>query len=125
MIHIKLYDNFQFDFNGQYYIKIDKNEYGDFYNSYKIEHFTDEQITAIKNIASHPSYTLSMKGNTIQIQLITGKAVCVAYIDRMVDEIYQVTTYIVENGTQLSNTKNDYYICDQFDGLIHFLKILL
>lgn len=128
MKHIKLFESFK-----SLYKKVSKEEFLSYEK--KLEPFSNWEVSKLSSISKKWSVRreceLNIKSdNKIEINLggrIFGKSIM---IEKSRDDYFLVTTlpndvytFAGRNGKRIGHYRK-YYICDQFDGLLSFLKKL-
>mgnify|MGYP006325397671 CR=1 FL=1 len=139
MNYLKLYENFK---EYEFYHKVSDIEAKNYFNQHKTEYFTNNQLLIIKNILSpiiNDKYKFSNDNPwtfVLEYQSyieFSPKNLYYSYtVRKMEDEIYYVRHFIDLNPSYNNdgnrnlpldnyNYREDYYLCDQFDGLIKFI----
>jgi hypothetical protein len=121
MKHIKPFnESTEFDFNNELYKKVNLIQGQTYYQNHNTEPFTNNQLLIIKNVLStKPNYIIEPLDNKEKIILryISNDITSSVTIRKMQDDIYYIRHY-----TQITLVREQFYLCDQFDGLLKFIN---
>jgi glucan-binding YG repeat protein len=119
---IKLFEEYS-----QYYTEIDEDEMNSLEKSGDVD-FTKDEVTKIKSNLTPKLKTWIVDGNYIEINFFPKSddhaGINWIIINKIKDEWFYVTLnlyYFYKNGAVNYNS-DEYYKCDQFDGLLQFIE---